>query len=109
MKSAYTYLTTEPTKPLKKTKIIRKLTAYGLFSIFLVLLFLFSYIHYTSKLMEITDLKHRKSQEYLALKNMGKDLQTEVQSLQDPKYVSELARRDYYYSNEDEIIFVLPK
>lgn len=110
MKPSYTYLTSEQKTPLtKKNKRKKKLIAYGLFSLLVFLLFLLSYIHYTSQLIEITEMKREKSQEYNAVIKKGKALQAEVESLQESEYVSKLARQDYYYSNEDEIIFVLPK
>lgn len=36
-------------------------------------------------------------------------IQREYQKFNDPEYLEEIARRDYYYSKDGEIIFVLPE
>lgn len=39
----------------------------------------------------------------------NRQVQAQYQQVNDPKYLEEVARRDYYYSKDGEIIFVLPE
>jgi cell division protein DivIC len=46
---------------------------------------------------------------YAKLKKEKKLLLQEVEKLQDDEYIAEIARRDYFLSNKNEIIFSTPK
>lgn len=39
----------------------------------------------------------------------NRQVQAQYQKVNDPAYLEEVARRDYYYSKDGEIIFVLPE
>lgn len=36
-------------------------------------------------------------------------IQADYQRVKDPEYIEDIARRDYYYSKEGELIFILPE
>lgn len=38
----------------------------------------------------------------------NRQAQEDFQRLKDPNYLAEIARRDYYYSKDGELIFILP-
>lgn len=41
--------------------------------------------------------------------DMKQELQAKIERLEDPEYVAELARKEYYMTKEGEIIFVDPR
>lgn len=53
-------------------------------------------------------LKLAQAENQQAVEN-NRDIQIEYQRVNDPNYLEDIARRDYYYSKKGEIIFILPE
>jgi cell division protein DivIC len=87
---------------------IRKKRVLGLIG--LISGFCFSWF-YHSQLTELATLQNELDQKkatLIQLKVEEELLQREIKNLGDYDYVAELARREFFLSKENEIIFVLP-
>lgn len=51
------------------------------------------------------EAKHQNQQAVEA----NRQIQAQYQQVNNPEYLEEVARRDYYYSKDGEIIFILPE
>ena len=90
----------------QKYKLRKRGPSYILCLVIVLIVYILSYYHYQKHIIELAKVKKEKTQEYLTLKQNEKNLRTEIRNLNNPQYVEQLARRDYYLAKEDEILFV---
>ncbi|MFB5284830.1 MULTISPECIES: septum formation initiator family protein [Peribacillus] len=93
----------------KKRGLRRRLTLYG---ICLFVFFIFAVVTIVSQnaaLDEKAQQKEKIDNELATLKKEEKVLKEEIVKLNDDEYIAKIVRRDYFLSEEGEIIFNLPK
>lgn len=93
----------------KKRGLRRRLTLYG---ICLFVFFIFAVVTIVSQnaaLNEKAQQKEKIDNELVTLKKEEKVLKEEIVKLNDDEYIAKIVRRDYFLSEEGEIIFNLPK
>lgn len=93
----------------KRTLLIRRLIAFvlivGLAAYFMVS----TLLRQTATLEAMKEEKQRADQELASLKKDETILKEEIVKLNDEEYIAKLARKDYFLSNSNEIIFNLPE
>ncbi|MFJ8248093.1 septum formation initiator family protein [Peribacillus asahii] len=93
----------------KKRGLRRRLTLYG---ICLFVFFIFAVVTIVSQnaaLNEKAQQKEKIDNELATLKKEEKVFKEEIVKLNDDEYIAKIVRRDYFLSEEGEIIFNLPK
>lgn len=93
----------------KKRGLRRRLTLYG---ICLFVFFIFAVVTIVSQnaaLDEKAQQREKIDNELATLKKEEKVLKEEIVKLNDDEYIAKIVRRDYFLSEEGEIIFNLPK
>ncbi|MBS2967278.1 septum formation initiator family protein [Metabacillus sp. KIGAM252] len=92
----------------RKRGLFRRLTVFGaivaLFAIFIIT----GMINQSAALSEQAEQKDKLTGELNDLKKEQSMLEEEIGKLNDDDYIAELARRDYFLSGENEIIFSSP-
>lgn len=87
---------------------------YRRLSLFLVFVVLTSYfmtsniLSQTSTMQAMLVQKKQLDKEYFGLKKQQEILKEDIIKLNDDDYIAKLARKDYYFSNKNEIIFTIP-
>lgn len=93
----------------KRTLLMRRLT------VFIVIVGLAAYLIVSTLLRQSATLeamkaeKQKADQELVALKKDETILKEEIIKLNDEEYIAKLARKDFFLSNSNEIIFNLPE
>ncbi|WP_066389984.1 FtsB family cell division protein [Neobacillus mesonae] len=83
-------------------------------SLFFVLACIISYCMISSLMSQSTKLeasmvqKKKLDQEYSELKKQEKVLKEDIVKLNDKEYIAKLARKEYFFSKKNEIIFNIP-
>ncbi|MDG5789992.1 septum formation initiator family protein [Evansella sp. AB-P1] len=93
---------------LKRRKgLRRRLSVYAIgFSVFFVLIGI-TLMNQQTAIQEQNVEKQLLEEELLSLQNKESDLREEIELLQDPEYIAEIARRDYYLTFPNETLFQL--
>lgn len=103
------YIEQHETQMEQKTKskkgLVRRLSALGVFVIFVIALTVITLHSQKTVLGEKIEKKQLLDQELAKLELVERDLRDEIENLNNLDYISEIARRDYYLSKPGEIIF----
>jgi cell division protein DivIC len=93
----------------KRTLLLRRLVVFilivGLAAYFMVS----TLLRQSATLEAMKEEKQRADQELASLKKDETILKEEIIKLNDEEYIAKLARKDYFLSNSNEIIFNLPE
>ena len=96
-------------KKKKVKKKAKRIMTFGLFSVLLITLVIFTLL---SVFVEIVD-KYQEKQEIenrlVNLEQKQKQLETDVKKLEDPEYLARYAREKYFYSKDGELIIRIPE
>jgi cell division protein DivIC len=88
---------------------VRRLAIFGIISVFVIILVTSSFLKFNKNLNE-KKAEIALIKEQLELLEKDEELlELEIDKLQDPNYLLRYAREQYLYSNDNEIIFTLPK
>ncbi|MCK1995422.1 FtsB family cell division protein [Peribacillus muralis] len=93
----------------KKRGLMRRLTLYSVFAALFLILAVTTLITQNAALDEKVQ---QKKEIQVKLAKLEKDetlLKEEIVKLNDDDYIAKIARRDYFLSDNGEIIFTLPK
>lgn len=92
----------------KKQRLTRRLVLYAL--VVAVIIGSMSVYHFNQRSIKADKMdEYEQMEQQLAdLKQEESDLNNEIELLQDEDYVLEIARTNYFFSNEGELIFKLP-
>lgn len=82
----------------------RRLSFFGTISIIAIIYFIFSLLYNIYALYNLTIEKKELEQSYVALQEKAEQLKTEIEKLNDEKYLADYARENYLYSKEGEYI-----
>ncbi|GIO24234.1 septum formation initiator family protein [Oceanobacillus sp. J11TS1] len=107
-KSAHQYDAYLERQKRKKQRLTRRLVLYAI--IVAVIVGSMSVYHFNQRAIKAEKMDEYESleQQLADLKKEESDLNHEIGLLQDEDYVLEIARTNYFFSNEGELIFKLP-
>ncbi|SES43418.1 septum formation initiator family protein [Psychrobacillus sp. OK032] len=98
----------ENRKKAKKVRLFRRLAVFGIMSLALVG-FLISTLVSSNQTLEQKQLQKEKVSEELAkVQEEQEMLKLQISKLNDDEYIGKLLRKEYFLSEEGEIIFTLP-
>ncbi|MBM7555138.1 FtsB family cell division protein [Thalassobacillus pellis] len=93
----------------KKKRLFRRLALFALLTLVIAGSMITYHFQqralYEEKLNQLQDLQEQK----IALENKEKNLKEEIELLNNEEYVLQIARTNYFFSKEGEIIFKLPE
>jgi cell division protein DivIC len=92
----------------KKKKLYRRLSVFFVFALFVAYSMVSSILSQASALDEKVTQKKQLDKQLTALKSQQNSLKQEISNLNDDDYIAKLARKEYFLSNKDEIIFNIP-
>ena len=93
----------------RKKGLYRRLTVFFVFAVAVAYLMISTMISQNSALANKTDEKEQLKKELVALKKDEVLLKEEIVKLNDDEYIAKLARKEYFLSDDNEIIFTLPE
>ncbi|MGN1401649.1 MAG: septum formation initiator family protein [Bacillus sp. (in: firmicutes)] len=93
----------------KRRGLVRRLTLFGAVACLFLGLILSTIFSQASAIEDKKQVKQETKEQLASLKKEQQELEEEILKLNDDEYIAKIARRDYYLSNEGEIIFNLPK
>ncbi|MDQ0247586.1 cell division protein DivIC [Bacillus fengqiuensis] len=89
----------------KRIGLIRRLTVFGILVALVSIMMVSTLISQASAISDKDKEKAQLTEQLSQLKQREKDLEEEVVKLNDEEYIKKIARRDYFLSEEGEIIF----
>lgn len=98
----------EKIKRRRRRGLFRRLIAYSIVTIILSMSFISVLLSQYELLSEKKLEKEQLEKELEMVKQEERNLREEIKKLNDYEYIGELARRDYFFSDEGEIIFSFP-
>lgn len=95
-------------KKRRRRGLYRRLIAYSVVTLFLSVSFISIFLSQNELLHEKRAEKERLQGELKVVEKQEVNLREEIKKLNDYEYVGEIARRDYFFSDEGETIFSFP-
>ncbi|KGX83480.1 FtsB family cell division protein [Pontibacillus marinus] len=92
----------------KKKRLVRRLALFALVTLLLFGSLLTYHLKQRSLLADKQQEYQQLQEDMQQLNKKESDLKEEIQLLQDEEYVLQIARTNYFFSKEGEIIFKLP-
>jgi cell division protein DivIC len=93
----------------RKKGLYRRLTVFFVFAVAVAYLMISTMISQNSALANKTDEKEQLKKQLVAMKKDEVLLKEEIVKLNDDEYIAKLARKEYFLSDDNEIIFTLPE
>lgn len=93
----------------KRKLLFRRLAVFALFASVISYLMISTYISQSSALEKKQGEKEQLEQKLASLEKQQEILDEEIVKLNDDEYIAKLARKEYFLSEKNEIIFNLPK
>ena len=87
----------------------RRLSFFGPICIIIILYFLFSLLYNVYTIYTLTVEKNNLEKKYYLLQEESERLKTDIEKLNDEKYLADYARENYKYSKEGEYILQVEK
>ena len=99
----------ENRKQAKKVRVYRRLAAFGVFSVVLIGFMISTLLNSNQALEEKRQQKAQVMEELAQIQEEQEILKLQISKLNDDEYIGKLLRKDYFLSEEGEIIFTLPE
>jgi len=93
----------------KKKLLIRRLVIFFAFAGFISYLLISNYFSQTTQLEAKMAEKKKLTKQYKDLKKQQDILKEDIVKLNDDDYIAKLARKEYFFSDKNEIIFNIPE
>ncbi|ESU34611.1 hypothetical protein G3A_00120 [Bacillus sp. 17376] len=93
----------------KRKLLFRRLAVFALFASVISYLMISTYISQSAALEKKQTEKDQLEQKIASLQKKQEILDEEIVKLNDDEYIAKLARKEYFLSEKNEIIFNLPK
>lgn len=93
----------------KRKLLFRRLAVFGLFAAVISYLMISTFVSQTAALEKKQKEKEMLEQKLASLEKKQEILDEEIVKLNDDEYIAKLARKEYFLSEKNEIIFNLPK
>ncbi|GGA48484.1 FtsB family cell division protein [Psychrobacillus lasiicapitis] len=98
----------ENRKKAKKVRLFRRLAVFGIMSLALVGFLITTLINSNQTLEEKQLQKEKVTEELAKVQEEQEMLKLQISKLNDDEYIGKLLRKEYFLSEEGEIIFTLP-
>ncbi|WP_223596367.1 FtsB family cell division protein [Neobacillus bataviensis] len=92
----------------KKKQVIRRLSVFFIFASLLSYLMISSFLSQTTKLEAKIAQKKQVDNQLAGLKKERDNLKQEIINLNDDDYIAKFARKEFFFSKENEVIFTIP-
>lgn len=92
----------------KRKRLVRRLSFFAIITFATAYFMISTLISQASVIEQKQAEKEKLEQELSQLKEDQSALKEEIVKLNDKEYISKLARRDYFLSDSNEIIFTIP-
>jgi cell division protein DivIC len=96
-------------KTRKQKRLFRRLAVFFVFALIMAVTMVSTFVSQTSALEQKLKVHEEREKELESLQKDHKILENEIVKLNDEEYIAKLARKDYFLSQEGEIIFSLPE
>jgi cell division protein DivIC len=93
----------------KRKLLLRRLSMFFVFAVVVSYFMISSYIHQTSTLDEKMAQKSQLDKELADLEKQQQILKEDIIKLNDDDYIAKLARKEYFFSDNNEVIFTIPE
>ncbi|RSD24491.1 FtsB family cell division protein [Mesobacillus subterraneus] len=93
----------------KRKLLFRRLAVFALFASVISFLMISTFVSQSAALEKKQAEKERLEQKLASLQKQQEILDEEIVKLNDDEYIAKLARKEYFLSEKNEIIFNLPK
>ena len=87
----------------------RRLSLFGTISVVIIIYFIFSLLYNVYTLYDLSKEKKELQNYYVELQEKTNDLKSEIEKLNDDKYLADYAREHYLYSKNGEYIIQIEK
>jgi len=98
----------ETHKKSKKIRLYKRLSVFGVLSVIIIGFFVSTLINSKSTLEEKKIQKEQVVEELAKVQEEQEILKLQISKLNDDEYIGKLLRKEYFLSEEGEIIFTLP-
>lgn len=111
LQNDYFHETDSHIKFLKKQRIRfrRRMLVFGVVALVILTMLISTYVSQNYKLAEKEQLKKEAQHELQLAKEKQEKLNMQIEKLNDDEYIAKLARKEYFLSEEGEIIFTIPE
>ncbi|ASS89733.1 FtsB family cell division protein [Aeribacillus pallidus] len=92
----------------RKRGLIRRLAAFGIMAVTCIAIMASALVSQSIAINKKLEEKKQLETKLENLKEEEKDLKAEIIKLKDEEYITKLARKDYFLSDEGEVIFNIP-
>jgi cell division protein DivIC len=92
----------------RKRKLIQRLSVFFILALCISYSMVSSILSQASAMEEKAAQKKQLEKQLTSLKNEQQSLKQEISNLNNDDYIAKLARKEYFLSNKDEIIFNIP-
>ncbi|WP_070121554.1 septum formation initiator family protein [Bacillus marinisedimentorum] len=92
----------------RKKGLVRRLVLFGIFVSIISVAVISTLISQAEAMNEKKKEKEQLEEELSTLEGEQENLKEEIRKLNDEDYIIKIARRDYFLSNDGEVIFKLP-
>jgi len=92
----------------KRRLVLRRLSVFFVFASLLTYLMISNHISQTAKLDAKLAQKKKLDHQLADLKKQESILKENIVKLNDDDYIGKLARKEYFFSKKDEVIFNIP-
>lgn len=93
----------------KRRGLMRRLSVFGVVMLLATGVSVLTLIHQNSQVTEQEELISSLEEEQKVLQEEESRLSREIESLHDPSYIAEIARRDFLLTKPGEILFQVPR
>jgi cell division protein DivIC len=93
----------------KRKLLFRRLSLFLVFAVIMSYLMITSFVSQASTLDKKVAQKKQLEQELIQLKKQQEILKEDIVKLNDDDYLAKLARKEYFFSENGEIIFNIPE
>jgi cell division protein DivIC len=93
----------------KRKLLLRRLAMFFVFASILSYLMVSSYISQTTKLNAIKSEKKQMDNQLTEANKQQDILKEDIIKLNDDDYIAKLARKEYFFSEKNEVIFTIPE
>lgn len=110
LRNDYVYEADSQMKAIKKQKIgfRRRMVVFGIIATVVITMLAITYVNKSNTLAEKQKIKHEVEQKLQLAKDKHEMLTLQIEKLQDDDYIAKLARKEYFLSEDGEIIFTIP-
>ncbi|WP_391206182.1 FtsB family cell division protein [Psychrobacillus sp. L4] len=98
----------ENRKQAKRIRLFRRLSIFGVVSVVIIGILISTLINSNNALEEKRKKKEQVTEDLAKVQEEQELLKLQISKLNDDEYIGKLLRRDYFLSEEGEIIFALP-